>query len=124
MICVFQKAGVELILRQVLIPLWNAYSFFTTYARIYDWTPKPQDIKPAAVIDHWILSLLNKLIKEVEFGMDDYDLSHAVEPFIVFVDQLTNWYTRCEITRNSWAITNQPSCSSKPSTKKARQIKN
>lgn len=89
----FSEQGVELVLRQVLIPWWNAYSFFLTYARIYRWKPS-KNVKPEAVIDQWMLSLLNKLIQEVESGMDDYDLSRAVEPFIGFVDQLTNWYIR------------------------------
>ncbi|HEY4832543.1 MAG TPA: isoleucine--tRNA ligase, partial [Waddliaceae bacterium] len=89
----FTESGVELILRQILIPLWNAYSFFITYAHIYKWTPSAYP-KPDAIIDQWILSLLNKLIKDVAEGMDKYDLSHAVEPFVAFVDQLTNWYIR------------------------------
>lgn len=90
----FAESGVELVLRQVMIPLWNAYSFFVTYARIYNWQAKPIPSHPEAVIDRWMISLLNKLIHEVEQGMDDYDLSRAVEPFIEFVDQLTNWYIR------------------------------
>lgn len=92
----FSESGVELVLRQVLIPYWNAYSFFMTYARIYGWRP-PEDgkmPKPQAVIDRWMLSQMNKLIKEVEEGMDGYVLSSAVEPFVGFVDQLTNWYIR------------------------------
>lgn len=90
----FAESGVELVLRQVLIPLWNAYSFFITYARIYDWKPSKVPAQPEAVIDQWMLSVLNKLILDVEVGMDDYDLSRAVEPFVTFVDQLTNWYIR------------------------------
>lgn len=90
----FVETGVELVLRQVLIPLWNAYSFFIMYARIYHWKPKLMTAPPDAVIDRWMISLLNKLIKEVEEGMDGYDLSRAVEPFVGFVDQLTNWYIR------------------------------
>jgi isoleucyl-tRNA synthetase len=90
----FAESGVELVLRQVLIPLWNAYSFFITYARIYDWKPQPVPSKPEAMIDQWVLSVLNKLIEDVEKGMDEYDLSKAVEPFIGFIDQLTNWYIR------------------------------
>lgn len=90
----FAESGVELVLRQVLIPLWNAFSFLTTYAKIYKWSPAPLPKKPAAVIDQWIISLLNKLIKDVENGMQNYDLSLAVEPFVEFVDQLTNWYIR------------------------------
>lgn len=90
----FTESGVELVLRQVLIPLWNAFSFLTTYAKIYDWKPTSLPAKPQAVIDRWILSLLNKLVHDVELGMDIYDLSHAVEPFVGFVEQLTNWYIR------------------------------
>jgi len=90
----FTESGVELVLRQVLLPMWNAYSFLTMYARIYKWTPQPLPKKPNAVIDQWIISLLNKLTKDVEEGMNEYDLSRAVEPFINFVDQLTNWYIR------------------------------
>lgn len=91
----FQEASVELVLRQILIPFWNAYSFFITYARIYDW--KPVDFhfeKPDSVMDRWMLSLCQHLVKQVEVGMDGYDLSQAVEPFVGFVDQLTNWYIR------------------------------
>lgn len=90
----FSKNGVELCLRQILIPFWNAYTFFITYAGIYKWKPAAQKQKPEQAIDQWILSLLNQLISNVEKGMDDYDLSRAVEPFVEFIDQLTNWYIR------------------------------
>lgn len=95
----FTEGAVELVLRQILIPLWNAYSFFITYARIYNWKPSDDIINwktpaPDAVLDKWMLSLLNKLILEVEEGVDDYDLSRAVEPFVGFVDKITNWYIR------------------------------
>lgn len=92
----FSENGVELVLRQILIPFWNAYSFFITYARVYNWKPNAAALaqKPEAVIDRWILSLLHKLIQQVADGLDRYDLNDAVEPFVKFVDQLTNWYIR------------------------------
>ncbi len=90
----FSEKGVELILRQVLIPFWNAYSFFVTYARIYKWTPPKSFTKPDAEIDRWAISKLHELIHEVESGLDDYDLNRAVKPLVGFVDQLTNWYIR------------------------------
>jgi len=94
----FNESGLELVLRQILIPFWNAYSFFVTYARISDWKPTDQLIEnyfqSDNVIDQWIISVLHKLIHEVEEGMDNYDLSAAVEPLVGFVDQLTNWYIR------------------------------
>lgn len=89
----FTEEGVELVMRQVLIPLWNAYSFFLTYARIYKWTPQ-EDAPSSTLIDRWVTTKLNKLIHDVEQGMDAYDLSQAVEPFVGFVDELTNWYIR------------------------------
>lgn len=90
----FTEHGVELVLRQILIPFWNAYSFFMLYARLYNWKPQKAHHKPDATIDQWILSLLQKLVLDVGNGLDGYELSSAVEPFIGFVDQLTNWYIR------------------------------
>lgn len=97
----FAESGVELVLRQILIPLWNAYSFFISYARLYNWRPKehlkehyPSSGTPDAVIDQWILSLFQKVVLQVETGMDNYNLNDAVEPFVGFIDQLTNWYIR------------------------------
>lgn len=90
----FSKGGVELVLRQILLPLWNAYTFFVTYARIDDWKAAPLPEQLDQAIDQWAVSLINKLIHEVELGMDEYDLALAVEPFVGFIDQLTNWYIR------------------------------
>lgn len=89
----FSEKGVEHILRQVLIPFWNSFVFLSTYAKIYRF--KPQGVhRPSALIDRWILSLMQKVVRDVEKGMDAYDLNKAVEPFVGFVDQLTNWYIR------------------------------
>lgn len=98
----FSERGVEVVLRQVLIPLWNAYTFLVTYARIYKWKPSKTFKQPSALIDRWIISKLHKLIHDVEKGMDAYDLSLAVEPFVSFIDELTNWYIRRSRTR-FWA---------------------
>jgi len=97
----FSERGVELELRQVMIPLWNAYSFFITYARIYDWKPSG-DFTPTQTMDRWIISQLHKLIHQVETGLDEYDLAEAVKPFVGFIDELTNWYIR-RCRRRYWA---------------------
>lgn len=99
----FCKQGVELVLRQVLLPLWNSYSFFITYARLYQWTPDlVSDDASEKEMDHWILSRLQGLIADVELGMDAYDLSRAVGPLVGFVDDLTDWYIR-RCRRRFWA---------------------
>lgn len=89
----FSEKGVEQTLRQVLIPFWNAFVFLSTYAQIYSWKPKAF-LRPSTLIDQWILSKLQKLILDVEEGMDSYDLPKAVEPFVGFIEELTNWYIR------------------------------
>ena len=90
----FSERGVEHVLRQVLIPLWNSYVFLSTYTRIYQWHPTLISQRPEALIDRWILSMVQKLVRDVDGAMENYELSTAVEPFVGFVDQLTNWYIR------------------------------
>lgn len=90
----FSENGVEQILKQILIPLWNAQYFFLTYAEIYHWKPEKLSKPYAAKIDRWILAKLHALIGDVKKGMDEYELSLAVEPFVGFIDDLTNWYIR------------------------------
>ena len=58
--------------------------------------------KDQAEIDRWILAKLQALIAEVKEGMDRYELSQAVEPFVGFIDDLTNWYIR-RCRRRFWS---------------------
>jgi isoleucyl-tRNA synthetase len=89
----FSSDAVENVLKQILLPLWNSYSFLATYAKIYNWSPvKVEKVK--APIDRWILSLLEKLVLNVTESMDSYTLDKAIQPIIAFIEELTNWYIR------------------------------
>jgi isoleucyl-tRNA synthetase len=92
----FSEEGVKHVLRHLLIPLWNAYSFFVTYANIDGWTTdKMAGRQPSTnVLDRWIRSSMETLIRDVTAAMDDYDLQRAVRPFVAFIEDLTNWYIR------------------------------
>jgi isoleucyl-tRNA synthetase len=92
----FSEEGVKHLVRHILIPLWNAYSFFVTYANIDGWTSeKMKGRKPSShVLDRWIHSSLESLVAEVTVAMDGYDLQKSVRPFVKFIDDLTNWYIR------------------------------
>jgi isoleucyl-tRNA synthetase len=91
----FSEAGVMEISRSVLLPLWNAYAFFVTYATIDNWSPKNEKtVAAASELDRWILSLLNNLIKAVEKEMEQYNLYRVVPLLVDFIDNLTNWYIR------------------------------
>jgi len=91
----FSEEGVNHMLRHILIPLWNAYSFFVTYANIDGWQGEAATGKPSDnVLDRWIKSSMESLTREVTSGMDEYDLQRGVRPFVRFIENLTNWYIR------------------------------
>ncbi len=90
----FSEAGVVNSLRHLLLPWWNAYSFFVTYANIDGWTPSDEATASPHLLDRWILSTLDHLTADVVASMDAYDLQQAVRPLVQFLDDLTNWYIR------------------------------
>ncbi len=91
----FSEAGAQQAMRHLLIPWWNAYAFFVTYARIDGWTPVSDDPgTPSHPLDRWILSRTEHLNQDVVATMDRYDLQGAVRPLLAFLDDLTNWYIR------------------------------
>jgi isoleucyl-tRNA synthetase len=90
----YSDSGVKEVLKNVIIPLWNAYSFFVTYANIDGADPRSHPDDPANPLDRWILSEAERMTGEVTRQMERYDLQRAVEPFIAFIDLLNNWYIR------------------------------
>ncbi|MDR2501091.1 MAG: isoleucine--tRNA ligase [Treponema sp.] len=90
----FTDEGVREALKGILIPLWNAYSFFVTYANIDKADPQGPPDHPANPLDTWILSVSETLVERVGVALDAYDLSRAVDPIVEFIDLLNNWYIR------------------------------
>ena len=92
----FSSRLVNQTLRQVLLTLWNIYSFFTGYAAIdkFDPSQKPEGWKPENELDRWVLSELNELVAEVDRCMENYDPTNAGRRIQEFVDRLSNWYVR------------------------------
>ncbi len=88
----FSERGVDEVVKGVILPVWNSYSFLVTYANIDGW--EPGDEKPTNKLDKWILSELQLLVKEVTEQMDAYDLQKATNTIPKFIDNLTNWYIR------------------------------
>jgi len=83
--------------RRVMIPLWNVYSFFVTYANLDGWVPAPDGPPPSAELqplDRWILARLNDTIGRVTACLDDYDPYGSTLVLEPFLDDLTNWYVR------------------------------
>lgn len=72
----------------------NSYAFFMMYASIDRWLPQEHSEKPVSVLDRWILSELQNVVREVHAAMERYDLSKATRLFAPFADDLSNWYVR------------------------------
>ncbi|HWK79306.1 MAG TPA: DUF5915 domain-containing protein, partial [Thermomicrobiales bacterium] len=83
--------------RRFILPLWNSYAFFTTYARIDGWTPGAASIPVAerTLLDRWLLSRAHELVGYVRERMAEFDIAggtRAIETFVV--EELSNWYIR------------------------------
>ncbi len=93
----FKESDVANITRGMMRMLWNSYSFFVLYANIDGWKPsKISNFKfqISNLLDRWIISELNVLIKEVNLAMGKYEINHACRLFPKFIDNLSNWYIR------------------------------
>jgi isoleucyl-tRNA synthetase len=83
----------EEVKRRFLIPLWNVYSFFVTYANLDKWTPKDVTTE-YSLLDRWILSKLQVLVQDVTDCLEKYDAFKATASLEQFVDELSKWYVR------------------------------
>ncbi|HEV2284109.1 MAG TPA: isoleucine--tRNA ligase [bacterium] len=92
--------------RRFVLPLWNVYAFFVTYANLDGWTPggrldlhggRPpvgRQEAPPSPLDRWILSRLADVIATVRARLDASDVAGAARPIERFVDDLSLWYVR------------------------------
>ena len=81
--------------RGFLATLWNVYSFYVLYAEIDQFNPlKYADFKSNNIMDKWIISKLNTLIKEIDEKLEKYDITGAALQIGEFTDSLSNWYVR------------------------------
>ncbi len=91
----FLEEGVRDGMRNVIIPLWNAFSFLTRYAELDNWRPDPQALPaPKSDLDRWILSLVARLALDVKSSLLAYDIQGSVGSLESLIDALTNWYIR------------------------------
>ena len=119
----FSEQGVRDTVRRLLLPWWNAYKFFVTYAQVDGWRPdhgvkgKREVLQSPSVItsplvdeaspnilDRWILSRQQTLIRRVNAEMDAYRLYTVVPALLDFLNELTNWYVRLN-RRRFWGAT-------------------
>ncbi|WP_120005990.1 isoleucine--tRNA ligase [Nesterenkonia muleiensis] len=96
---VVTEEGIREGVRQVLLPLWNAWHFFALYANTANqgagYTAKAIDDDAAlSPLDHYILAATGDLVREVTEALDEFDVSSACDALRRFAETLTNWYIR------------------------------
>ena len=92
----FYSAAVSEGQRKFMGTLWNTYAFFVLYANIdnFDATKYSLDRASLTVMDKWLLSKLNTLIKDVDDGLANYKVTETAKLLENFTDELSNWYVR------------------------------
>jgi isoleucyl-tRNA synthetase len=81
------------VVRLVINPIWNAYSFFTLYANADGYTAQRRT-DATGLLDRYILAKTAALIDSVTSRMDTYDIAGACADVQLFLDALNNWYIR------------------------------
>lgn len=90
----FTDEGVKDMVRRALLPWYNSFKFFKTYAAVDGWSAKTDLQFGENILDKWILSKLQTLVKNVTEEMESYRLYNVVPQLFNFIEDLTNWYIR------------------------------
>lgn len=91
----FSDNLVKDVLKTLILPLWNSYSFFVTYANLDGYTPSETPFeKLSNPLDKWIISVLEQLIQNMDDALSKYDIQRACGYLVSFMDSLNNWYIR------------------------------
>jgi isoleucyl-tRNA synthetase len=90
----FSDAGVKDMVRRVLLPWYNAFKFFQTYATVDKWDPSKDFSTGDNILDQWVISRLQTLISNVSTEMENYKLYNVIPALFEFIEELTNWYIR------------------------------
>ena len=85
--------------RKVMGTLWNTYAFYCLYANIDNFNPLDYnngvlEYDKLSVMDKWIISKLNTLVKQVDNNLENYKITESTKVIEKFIDDLSNWYVR------------------------------
>lgn len=90
----FTDDGVKDMVRRALLPWYNSFKFFHTYAKVDGFDASKHLKFGDNILDRWLLSKLQTLVKNVNEEMQAYRLYNVVPQLFHFIEDLTNWYIR------------------------------
>lgn len=84
------------VVRKTLLTYWNTVAFQSLYGRLADWDPTAPApaVADRPIIDRWLLSESNRLARDVDAALDQFDTQRAGRLIATFIDDLSNWYVR------------------------------
>jgi isoleucyl-tRNA synthetase len=91
---IVSEEGIAKQVRNVLLPLWNSYRYFVTFAQLRDWCPTVSPQASENILDRWLESRLWSFLKEFTDYFKKYNVQKATELVPVFIDDLSRWYIR------------------------------
>ncbi len=82
--------------RKFMGTLWNTYAFYVLYANIDEFDPTKYSLENCklTVMDKWLLSKLNSMVKAVDENLNNYRIPEAARALQEFTDDMSNWYVR------------------------------
>ena len=82
--------------RKFMGTLWNTYAFYVLYANIDNFDPTKYSFSDCklTVMDKWLISKLNSMVKAVDENLNNYKIPEAAKALQNFVDEMSNWYVR------------------------------
>ena len=91
----FSDQMVKDVLKSLILPLWNSYSFFVTYANLDNYEPDDTPYeKLHNPLDRWMISVTEELTANMDDALANYDIQRACGYLLGFMDKLNNWYIR------------------------------
>jgi len=95
----FSDVGVKDMVRRALLPWFNSFKFFQTYAEVDGWTVEKNFKEGDNIVDQWVISKLQTMKKDIAKEMEEYKLYNVVPALFNFIEDLTNWYIRLNRSR-------------------------
>lgn len=89
----FSEKGVDEVVKKINLTLWNSYGFFMMYAALDGFKPTGK-LSSDNLLDKWLISLTNVLVRDVTESFEKYDLASVGRLMTEYIDELSNWYIR------------------------------
>jgi isoleucyl-tRNA synthetase len=80
--------------KNVLIPFWNTFTYFTIYAELNDYTPTNSEYIIENIMDKWLVNRVNKAVIDFEESLINYNFPNAVKTIRPVIDDISTWYIR------------------------------